>query len=91
MVNLIIEKIKKPCPYFIFIDKMTVYSYWQQVERVCATQQQSADYLDATAYLFEAKPLLLPQPVRTGCKWTQFLAHCTSQINNCAYPALQYN
>ena len=55
MVNLIIEN---PCP--------ASHIYWQNdslfiltAGRVCATQQQSADYLYATAYLFEAKPLPL--------------------------------
>ena len=55
MVNLIIENL---CP--------ASHIYWQNdslfiltAGRVCATQQQSADYLYATAYLFEAKPLPL--------------------------------
>lgn len=91
MMNLIIET---PAPYFSFIVKMTVYSSWQQVESLCHTATECWLSTRNSIFVWSRTTTSLSlshSACQNRCKWTQFLARCTSQINNCAHHALQYN
>lgn len=82
MVNQIIENLCLAFHIYWHNDSL-FYSSWQQVVSLCHTATEC--WLSTgNSIFFRCQTSALSQPVRTGSKWIQFLAHCTSQITICA-------